>query len=44
MVSNTGQTKRIRANKVKKAGRARKNAIVKKGTSKTNEELFKVVD
>ena len=44
MVSNTRQTKTIRANKVKAAGRKRKNALNNHGTTKSAAELFKVVD
>lgn len=32
MVSNTGQTKRIRANRLRKSGRKRKRMMTKRGT------------
>lgn len=44
MVSNTGQTRSIRARKHIKAGRKRKNALKNHGTTVTIAELFKVVE
>jgi len=43
MSSPTKVTECRRANKIKKAGRARKLTTAKKGSTKTTEELFKVV-
>jgi len=42
MTSPTTRTYTKRMNKVKKKGRARKNALERIGTTKTTEELFKV--
>ncbi len=39
-MSKTSQTKTIRANKVKKQGRQRKNALENHGTTKSWDELF----
>jgi hypothetical protein len=44
MVSPTKRTERIRARKKKTQGRARKNELANTGTTKTREELFRVVD
>lgn len=44
MVSPTKQTERRRNIRSKNAGRARKNALATKGTTKSREELFKVVE
>jgi len=43
MVSPTKQTWRIRDNKKLKQGRKRKNALANQGSTKSREELFKVV-
>jgi hypothetical protein len=44
MSSKSKVTDKKRANKLKAAGRKRKNALANKGTTKTREELFKVVE
>ncbi|MDA0712964.1 MAG: hypothetical protein O2897_03145 [bacterium] len=43
MVSPTKQTWNIRDNKKIKQGKKRKQALVNHGSTKTREELFKVV-
>ncbi len=42
MVSNTNQTESVRARKHARSGRKRKNALNNHGTTKSQEELFKV--
>ncbi len=44
MASNTTETRKKRANKLKKSGRTRKNALNNHGTTKSKAELFKVVE
>ncbi len=44
MVSPTKRTENKRARKSKNAGRARKNTLARKGTTKTKEDLFKVTE
>lgn len=44
MVSPTKQSETRRKNKVKKMGRARKNALNNNGSTKTHAELFKLVE
>lgn len=43
MASNSIETKKKRANKLKKAGRTRKNKLNNKGTTKSKKELFKII-
>jgi len=44
MVSPTSKLRTVRANKKKSQGRKRKNELAKNGTTKSAEELFKVVE
>jgi hypothetical protein len=43
MVSPTKQTWRVRDNKKKNQGRARKNKLAHTGSTPTKEEMFRVV-